>query len=68
MTDRTDQDLLAALRPAVREGMLVCKDALAAAEQLGIPPGRIGKICNENEIRIVNCQLGCFGTKRSQPR
>lgn len=21
---------------------------------------RIGQICNENNIRITNCQLGCF--------
>ena len=68
MAERTDAEILAALRPAVREGMLACKDALAAAERLGVSPGRIGKLCNEQEIRIVNCQLGCFGTKRSRPR
>ena len=59
----TDQEILEQIQPLVKEGMLPCKRALALAEQLTINPAQIGKVCNQNEIRIVNCQLGCFGTQ-----
>jgi len=67
-TQATDQEILEALRPAIRENMLACKEALAVAARLDVAPSRVGKVCNQNEIRIINCQLGCFGTKRSRSR
>ena len=64
----TDQEILEAIQPLTRDGMLPCPDALATAAKLAVTAGRIGKVCNEHEIRIINCQLGCFGIKRSQPK
>jgi len=64
----TDEAIREALQSLVKDGMLACKDALATATRLGISPGRIGQVCNRHEIRIINCQLGCFGTQRSKPR
>ena len=58
----TDKEILDAILPLVQNGMLKCKDALTLAAELQIKPVRIGKACNLNDIRIVNCQLGCFGT------
>ncbi len=57
----TDEQILEALRPLVRDEKLACKDALELAAKLNLKPGVIGRICNQNEIRIINCQLGCFG-------
>lgn len=37
-----------------------CRDALGIAEEYRVSPAVIGKICNENKIRICKCQLGCF--------
>ncbi len=59
----TDQEILAAIRPMLQDGKLPCKNALDYAAQQGLNPAQIGKVCNQNEIRIVNCQLGCFGTE-----
>lgn len=39
---------------------LLCAKALQLAEQLGVKPVEIGKICNTAEIKITSCQLGCF--------
>jgi len=39
---------------------LSCAEAFRLAEQFGIEIGRIGQICNDNNIRISDCQLGCF--------
>ena len=38
-----------------------CSECFALAGQFGVEIGEIGRICNEAEIRICKCQLGCFG-------
>ncbi len=40
--------------------ILKCSIALEFAKELKINPGKIKKICDENNIRLQNCQLGCF--------
>ena len=62
----TDEEILAALQSRVDGDSLPCRVALAAAAELGITPARIGRICNANQIRITDCQLGCFGRRRSE--
>ncbi|HED23880.1 MAG TPA: hypothetical protein ENN91_02000 [Firmicutes bacterium] len=37
-----------------------CKKAFKIAEELNCLPIDVGKECNELEIKIVGCQLGCF--------
>ncbi len=39
---------------------LRCSDAFRIADALSSDLAEIGQICNENGIRIVQCQLGCF--------
>ncbi len=58
----TDQELHAAIAPLVEDGKLACRKALALADELDINPAQIGRVCNQHAIRIVNCQLGCFGS------
>jgi len=45
-----------------REGRIIlpCAQAFKIAEDLGEPLSAVGQICNEENIRIANCQLGCF--------
>jgi len=59
----TDKELLEAIQSRVREGRLDCKYALELAEELEVPPARIGRICDQENIRIANCQLGCFAMR-----
>jgi len=37
-----------------------CARAFEIHRQHGITLGEIGRICNENGIKICGCQLGCF--------
>jgi len=37
-----------------------CHIALAIADKLSITPIEVGKLCNEQGIKIQHCQLGCF--------
>jgi len=39
---------------------LKCADAFKIVEQLGVKLTDVSRICNQNNIRISNCQLGCF--------
>jgi hypothetical protein len=39
---------------------LACAAALALAAELGVAPKAVGALCDEHDIRIVGCQLGCF--------
>ena len=39
---------------------LNCASAFYIAEQFGVKISDIGDICNERNIRISSCQLGCF--------
>ncbi len=59
----SDQEIFAAIESVALENKLPCKAATAIANQFEVSPSRVGKICNEHKIQIVDCQLGCFGTK-----
>ena len=60
----SNETLTAAITEAVseREGrsILRCADAFRIAEAHSVGLGAIGAICNQNNIKIVQCQLGCF--------
>ena len=60
MTD-SDRLLLDAVRAAAGdEKRLDCERAFAIADELGLTPAQVGRACNELEIKIFGCQLGCF--------
>lgn len=40
--------------------VIKCANAFKAAEELGISVGEVGKLCNNNKIKMMGCQLGCF--------
>lgn len=45
-----------------RDGRLTlrCADAFQVAKKASSDLATIGRICNENGIKVVQCQLGCF--------
>ncbi len=60
----SNEELTAAIRAAAgeREGrtVLQCADAFTIAEEYSVEVGVIGQICNDINVRIIQCQLGCF--------
>ena len=42
---------------------LPCVKALALAKRLKVKPIEIGKVANKLGIKIIDCQLGCFGKR-----
>jgi hypothetical protein len=49
-----------AVRKAAVENRLTCEKAHELGKELDVPLQEIGAICNELNIRIKACQLGCF--------
>ncbi len=55
-----EQAVLAAAEEVDGKRGLPCSAALTLAEQFGVAPTAVGRICNQNQIRVRQCQLGCF--------
>jgi len=41
-------------------GKLSCAEAFELAQEFQVEVGQIGRICNQQNIKICKCQLGCF--------
>jgi len=39
---------------------LSCSKALTIAKKLGVTPREVGRVCNDNNIKICKCRIGCF--------
>jgi hypothetical protein len=49
-----------AVKNAAIEGRLTCEKAHELGKELGVTLQEIGAVCNELQIKIKTCQLGCF--------
>ena len=60
----SNEELVSAVKAGAveRDGRVAlrCSDAFQIADSLSVNLAEIGQICNENGIRIIQCQLGCF--------
>ncbi|MEI6563517.1 MAG: hypothetical protein WCO42_04320 [bacterium] len=61
---KSKAELMKAIRAASRKDKgafrLSCKAALLLAAKHRVSPGRIGKYCDEEGVKLRCCQLGCF--------
>jgi hypothetical protein len=48
------------IREAAKDNKLPCAKAFQLSKELDLSIKAIGEFCNEENIRIKNCQLGCF--------
>ena len=54
------EELKAKIKAAAPEGKISCAAAMRLAEALVISRQDLVKLLNELEIKIKQCQLGCF--------
>jgi len=54
------EDLENKVKQGAENGRLPCAKAFKIARDEGVSPAEIGKIANKLNIKITNCQLGCF--------
>lgn len=60
LTTEQRQEFEARLLKASRDGRIQCATALAIARSMAIPSQEVGRVANALQIKISNCQLGCF--------
>ena len=56
----TIKEVKAQIQAAAPNGRIPCAAAFKLAEELGITRSRLGDLLNELNIKIIQCQLGCF--------
>ncbi len=56
-----EQAVKALINELASNGTIRCEQAFEAAEKAGVSRAEIGRLLDEMEIKIVSCQLGCFG-------
>ena len=54
------EKLIASVKKASGDGRLTCEKAHELGKDLDVPLQEIGAVCNELNIKIKDCQLGCF--------
>jgi hypothetical protein len=55
-----DRALEEDMRASLVDGRLPCAEAFKIAKKLKVAPRQVGDAANELDIKIANCQLGCF--------
>lgn len=55
-----NKELFELLRNHLEEGKLTCEKACKIAADNNLKLWQIGKVCEEEKIKIKGCQLGCF--------
>ncbi|MFH7320427.1 hypothetical protein ACHHRT_07400 [Desulfurivibrio sp. D14AmB] len=55
-----DRRLEEKIRVKSQENRISCSAARAIASELGLSPREIGALVDKLNIRITQCQLGCF--------
>jgi len=55
-----EKKLIEELKKLAPQGRITCSDARQLAEKLNIHPSDVGKACDEANIKICACELGCF--------
>lgn len=53
-------EMIAKVKEKAIDNRISCTDARKLAQDLDVHPSEIGKICDDNEIKIFACELGCF--------
>ena len=53
-------EVLAEIKKRLVNGKLMCVDAHRLEKEKAVTLAEIGRLCEENKIKISACELGCF--------
>ena len=54
------EELYREILKRAQDGGIACRQCFDLAEECNVSAKIVGQICNENDIKIRACQLGCF--------
>lgn len=64
----SEEKVLQEVKARSGDGRLPCRIAFEIAAELGVEPIAIGRAANRLGVKIIDCQLGCFGSKKEKPK
>lgn len=67
MSDPIELNLENQIADSMSDGRLSCPVAFSIARKLSVTPIVVGKKADDMGAKISDCQLGCFGVKKSSP-
>lgn len=53
-------EIQARIQAAAPNGKIPCAAAFQLAQELSLTRSRLGELLNDLNIKIIQCQLGCF--------
>ena len=54
------EEVLKKLQETAKNGKISCTQAREIMEEYKVPMGEMGDLCDEVDIKIYGCELGCF--------
>ena len=54
------EELYQEILKRAQDGKIACQQCFDLAREYNISLKIVGQVCNENNIRVRACQLGCF--------
>jgi len=52
--------IIEVIKQRAREGRIPCAVCFQIAEEYGVPKRELGKLLDELEIKVIQCQMGLF--------
>ena len=58
--DQVTPEITEAVLAQTRDGKIACETARKIAEDFDVPKLVVGAACNQAEVKVFGCGLGCF--------
>jgi len=55
-----EEQLYQEILKRAQAGKIACRQCFEVARECDVSLKKVGQLCNEKEVRIRACQLGCF--------
>ncbi len=55
-----EEEIIAKIKESAKEGKIPCAVAFRISRESDVPIRKVGDLCNQLKIKIIQCQLGCF--------
>jgi hypothetical protein len=55
-----EEAIINRLKEVAKEGKISCAMAMRIAADFNVTIKKVGELLNQNKIKIIQCQLGCF--------
>jgi hypothetical protein len=62
--EEVDEAIKQKIESLAKNGQLSCAEAIKLANTEAVSPLCIGRVANAAGVKIIACQLGCFGGKK----